>query len=75
MFEAKQYDDWNHTAVIRTDILNSHRDPKRKPMPWKVEELHLIEQQRRKKAVQYVELSEVAKVFVKNTTRKDKRPK
>jgi hypothetical protein len=29
MVEGRREEQWNHTAAIRADILNSHRDPKR----------------------------------------------
>ena len=63
MCEAKQYDDWNHTALLGVCILNSLRG---KGRPRRLEELHAIEQQRQKANIKYVNFSEIVGAFTGN---------
>ena len=40
MAEARQQDQWNHTAVLWCLWANIHRDDKKRPKPYEVADIH-----------------------------------
>jgi hypothetical protein len=40
MAEARCRERWNHTTALMALIANCHRDPKRKPTPYKLADFH-----------------------------------
>ncbi|MBI1374490.1 MAG: hypothetical protein GC159_17370 [Phycisphaera sp.] len=38
MAEAKTKENWSHTASLMALIANAHRDPKKKPSPFKADD-------------------------------------
>ena len=66
MVDAKQYDNWNHTALLAMLIFNFNRDPK-KSRSRAVSDFHAVEIQRREKPVRYASFNDVASMFVNSS--------
>ncbi len=63
MADAKQIDEWNHTAAVLAMLANTHRDPK-KTRPFNPADFHPGNQRRQQKPIQKVDISVLKTVFV-----------
>jgi len=63
MADARQLDEWNHTAAILAMLANTHRDPK-KTRPFKPAEFHPGTRPRPQHPTEKVNVSVLKTVFV-----------